>query len=112
MEERGEKTGEYKCTEKLEGNKEKYCLSGEIPSRWRFSFSSCGLPRVSKFSTKAWREKMLLKNSNTAFALVIRSLWGSDELRHRPVPCKPLANVRGCSVSMVHTGVEMGPSLL
>lgn len=75
-------------------------------------FSSCGLPRVSKFSTKACREKMLLKNSNTAFALVIRSLWGSDELRHRPVPCKALANVRGCSVSMVHTGVEMGPSLL
>ena len=43
--------------------------------------SSYILLGVSKFSIKACRgkKKMLLKNSNTAFAL---SLWGSDELRH------------------------------
>ena len=76
--------GEYKCTEKLEGNKEKHGLVKFLVTRGFFFFLLGKLPGVPKFSTKACRgkRKMLLKNSNTAFALVIRSLWGSNELRH------------------------------
>lgn len=48
----------------------KYCLAIGISSCWRV-FSSCLLPRVPKFSAKAYREKMSLENSNIALALVI-----------------------------------------
>lgn len=53
-----------------------------------------------------WR--VLKKNCNTALALVIRPLWGSNDLRHRQIHCKSLTNVRGCSVSIAYMGMKMG----
>lgn len=43
---------------------------------------------------------MLLKSNNTALALVIRPLWGSNDLRHRQAPCKALTNVRGLLLAL------------